>query len=95
MHLYLATSSSLLLHCGGAEKLAGSVKGHWLVIGSYRCFLSGVIPRQARHIMTPPTTRIAAPIQPTKRAGPKVYLKEDGGKTGRRRKEPEQIKTPS
>lgn len=44
-------------------------------VGPYRCFLSGFIPRQARHIITPPMTKIAPPIHPTNRAGPKVYLK--------------------
>lgn len=42
---------------------------------AYRCFGSGAITRHAKHIMTPPTTRMAPPIHPTKRAGPNVYLR--------------------
>ncbi|TNN39682.1 hypothetical protein EYF80_050159 [Liparis tanakae] len=33
----------------------------------------------ARHIMIPPMNKMAPPIHPTKRAGPKVYLKENCG----------------
>lgn len=42
---------------------------------AYRCFGSGTITRHAKHIITPPTTNMAPPIHPTKRAGPNVYLR--------------------
>lgn len=44
------------------------------LLQAYRCFGSGTITRHAKHIMTPPMTRMAPPIHPTKRAGPNVYL---------------------
>ncbi|KAJ7986675.1 hypothetical protein DPEC_G00342340 [Dallia pectoralis] len=34
--------------------------------------LRGTIPRQAIHMIIPPTTNKAPPIHPTKRAGPKL-----------------------
>lgn len=47
-----------------------------VIAEAYRCFVYGVITRHAKHIMIPPMTRMAPPIQPTKRAGPNVYLQE-------------------
>lgn len=45
------------------------------LLQAYRCCGSGTITRHAKHIMTPPMTRMAPPIHPTKRAGPNVYLR--------------------
>lgn len=42
---------------------------------TYRDF-SGINPLNARHFKTPPSSNTAPPTQATKRAGPKVYLKE-------------------
>lgn len=52
------------------------VSNRLVIAEAYRCSVYGVIPRHAKHIMTPPMTRMAPPIQPTKRAGPNVYLQE-------------------